>query len=226
MAVAVDAYSSATFDTDAVPNSTNVNFVNHTVGAALSSGALIGMIHLSSATLTGMTCQWDATGTPQTMAQLIYQTSGSGSVAIFGLVAPTAGNKTMRFSFTGGGGSDVGIFACSFTGVNQSGGASSFTTVGASGSSTTPTLTIASATANRIFTGASALTLFNTPGGGLTQRYNDTVLTNINYQGADEAGAASLTPTQPLAGTSAWAMAAVNVIAAGAADVLAAQIWL
>lgn len=122
MAVAFDANASAVVTGTGV---TSITTSNLTVGAG-SNRAIVCQVVFSLETLTGLTIRWDELGTPQSMAQIITA-NGLGLISradLWGLVAPTSGAKQAKAAWTGV--SDVYINPTSFTGVDQTGGATSF----------------------------------------------------------------------------------------------------
>lgn len=122
MAVAFDANATAVVTGTGVTGVTNSNL---TVGAG-ANRALVTQLILSLKTASAVTVNWDNAGTPQSQA-LIVSASGTGTIAraeLWGLVAPTSGNKAARAAWTGA--SDAYLNPTSFTGVDQTGGATSF----------------------------------------------------------------------------------------------------
>src|SRR5690349_11814286 len=105
MAVAIDATG-----TDALSGTsvTSFDYTGLTVGAGLSNGALIAFISASGTTSNGaapssMSVHWDSAGTNQALTQIgTSQVVGGGTgtmvSSLWGLVAPTAGNKTLHIT--------------------------------------------------------------------------------------------------------------------------------
>lgn len=122
MAVAFDANASAVVTGTGV---TSITSSNLTVGGG-SNRAVVCQLVLSFKTPTGESVNWDQTGTPQAMTSIIAA-NGTGTIAraeLWGLVNPTAGAKQAKAAWTGA--SDVYINCTSFTGVDQTGGATTF----------------------------------------------------------------------------------------------------
>jgi hypothetical protein len=123
MAVAFDAKGTA----DATGNgATSKDLTVLTITGALSNSALVAQVGFSLQTVASVTLAWDNAGTPQSMTQ-ITAANGTGTVAraeLWGLIAPTSGNKTLHAAWTGA--SDVYLQAASWSGVDQTGGATSF----------------------------------------------------------------------------------------------------
>jgi hypothetical protein len=127
MAVAFDA-AGTTFIGQAAVTSVSQTFM--TVGSG-SNRALIALFEFGGGTSipASLVCHWDSAGTNQAFTQITgataSQTTGGGTCCVlFGLVAPTTGNKNFTASWTGA--RDAGVTLVSFTGVDQTGGATSF----------------------------------------------------------------------------------------------------
>src|SRR5882724_11057932 len=123
MAVAVDATSTAFVTTT---NTSYTGTANITVGTSLSNGALtILVVWPSLVTVTA--CHWDSAGINQNMPSIGAATNTTGGVRaeLFGLIAPTAGNKNVNITWTGGS-DEIQIYAVSWTGVDQNGGETRF----------------------------------------------------------------------------------------------------
>jgi len=113
---------------------TSVTFNNITVGTGPNRALVVPLSFSSNASGTpvnGISCVWDSGGTNQSMTQVANATATniiSGSEfflsAIFGLVAPTSGNKTLTCSWTNP--AIVYVDAISFNNVLQTGGAITF----------------------------------------------------------------------------------------------------
>lgn len=123
MAVAVDATSTAFVTTT---NTSYTGTANITIGASLSNGALTLLVVWPSL-VTATAVHWDSAGTNQLMTSIGAATNTTGAVRaeLFGLIAPTSGNKNVNITWTGGS-DEIQIYAVSWTGVNQTGGATSF----------------------------------------------------------------------------------------------------
>lgn len=155
---------------------TSHNYTNITV-AALSDTALVCVASFTS-NVTGVTANWDSTGTPQAMAQLKVQQEQSNNrwTYIFGLLAPTTGNKTLAWAWTTSSLIDASCMA--FNGVTQVSTAAAFTdVVGAAGTGGTASVTITTASGDATVSSAiqsgsmtsPSQTIFMTPNGGVAQ---------------------------------------------------------
>ena len=141
MAVALDAVGTVQH----TALNTSVNYTNITVGAG-ANRALIIMIAFGSPALapTGITLTWDSGGTNQAMTQIAFSAGTNITAGIWGLVAPTSGNKTLAVSWTNA--NESWVSGVCFTGVDQTGGTTSFPNAAAN--TGVATLTIGSAVAD------------------------------------------------------------------------------
>lgn len=223
MAVTFDAKCTA----DSLSNSaTTITNANLTVGSG-SNRALVALLAFGAVTLpTGITVTWDSGGTNQAMTQITNATAASsaGSTVLFGLLNPTSGTKTLSASWTGA--SEVTLASVSFTLVDQTSIAVAFPHGnGATGSSTTPSVTITSATGN--MTVAS----FQTNLGNINSTNGNNIFIDNNGTICDSAGnyitgAASVNLTASISLSGTWIAAGTDILASSSADVLSAQIWV
>src|SRR5882672_993504 len=217
MAVAFDASTAAITSVNGVATMTVSNM---TVGSGSNRALVAGVMWDTNAALpTGITVTWDSGGTNQSMS-LIPGTSAlainnSGSIALYGLVAPTSGNKSLVISWTGN--QEAHAFAASFTGVDQTGGATSFPhgNNAVSASSASPeTVTNTSATGNFVVAYFSqGLSSFGAISG--TTIAIDESGPNIGVAASRTTGAASVTSTAAFSGTGPWSASATDILAAG-----------
>jgi hypothetical protein len=181
--VVFDAKSTA--PTNVATPTSPVTHTAMTVGAALSNGALIAI--LSSAdpnffsSITSI--HWDSTGTNQAMTAIpsaSISDAGVASSIMYGLLNPTAGNKTFSVSFSGFPNGLI-IELISFSGVLQTSIAAAFphgaSAKDVTGTSSTASLTVTSPTGDiaiaahandtgATFTTISGTTIFNVVGAG------------------------------------------------------------
>lgn len=123
MAVALDANATTFTQVAATPMATGLTNANCTVGGGANRYLEVQVV-FSVKAVTGVTVVWDSAGTPQSCFLIsTNQTTGlTGRVDLWGLVAPTSGNKTAKVTWTGGGAtSDVYMNVTAFTGVDQTG---------------------------------------------------------------------------------------------------------
>lgn len=217
MAVSVDA--SGALAHSATATVTTFDFSGITVGSGLTNSAMVVPIFFGIDNPTSITAIWDPTGTGtstnQSLTQIIADnapSAGWNCTQLWGLIAPTSGNRILRISWTNA--SQVAAAAVSFQGVNQTGGSSSFAGVstGALTTSTTATVTIPSSTSDYCV-GAFGI-------GPNPNAPSDTSLgtfsgTNIWYGANYGVGATSKILSIPLQSSGAWYAVGVDVIAAG-----------
>lgn len=214
MAVAFDAAGTA----DAVAHDTSpVNFTNLTVGSG-SERALVAFISIDisvSGSDAISSVQWDATGTPQAMTLITSITNGnSARTFLYGLVNPTSGAKTLRVTFSGTAPDEVFLDAFSVTGADQTGGTTTFAHANtATGTSTSPSVSITSATGNLTAAGITAPQVLSSP--TQTQIFADNAGLFTSGGASRAAGAGSVSHGWTLAGSVAWAMAGVDIVASG-----------
>jgi len=201
MAVTLDANSSAATASGVV---TTVDHTNLTIG---SGDALIVKLAFQGQ-VTGVSVVWDQGGANQACSLIVSQNDPSTvqMTQLWGLVAPVSGNKTLRVSWTTA--TRVGINALSFSGVDQTGGATSFpNSTGANGTSTAPSVTITSATGNMtVDCLSSSGTIKSAP--SQTQDFN-----NLRGAGSYANGAASNVHSWTLDFSSDWASAGCDILA-------------
>lgn len=145
--VSVDAVGTKLYQS----TNTSASYTGITVGSG-SNRALVVTLSwdqaFPSVAPSSVTAVWDSGGTNQSMTSIINQTTAGTApqVTLFGLVAPTSGNKTLLVSWTTS--APVWVDAISFTGVNQTGGATSFPN--STGAVNAATLNVTSATGNMV----------------------------------------------------------------------------
>lgn len=180
-----------------------------TVGSG-SNRALVVQISWSNTLPTGITVVWDQGGTNQSCTSVATASNTANcSTAIYGLVAPTSGAKTLRVTWTGS--RDIYLQAVSWTGVDQTGGATSFPGgAGFTGSNTTPTSTITSAVGDAVMavhdTNTATLLSVNN-----TSTFIDNVAPNLAGGGNLAAGAASVVLTATLNVSATWASCGTSI---------------
>lgn len=170
----------------------------------------------------GLSLTWDSGGTNQALTQvtgtLVTDSVLTDSAAMYGLVAPTAGNKSLVISWTGN--NEMHAAAISFTGVDQTSVAVAFphgTNAKVNGASPT-TITITSAVGNMVVAAhAQNLSVFGV--------ISDTTLAVDNASGPNTAnaanyaaGAATKTLTAAFTGSGPWNSIGTDVLAAAAAS--------
>lgn len=216
MAVAVDQIASTNIDLDTGSLSNTVSG-NITVGSGANTALVLG-ISIGANSLAGLTVTWDPAGTAQAMT-LISGTdavNGTNETVFYGLLAPTPGAMDINFTVTSGN-TDCNACLISFTGVDQTGGTTSFPNGNtATGTTATPSITGTSASGNY------CLATYSNPDQLVVSVDNDFIyIDNGNFgpvaSGMNgSAGSSSVTLGAVLGGTTAgWAASFVDVQAAG-----------
>lgn len=164
---------------------------------------------------TAISVKWDPATTNQTVTQitLASTTTNSQTVALYGLVAPTSGNKTLRASWTGS--QEVMMQAVSWTGVDQTGGATSFPHgTSAAGNNASPTVNITSATNNMAMSVVAAGTAQSVTAVSVTQTFLTHGIGSLEGGGSWTYGATTVTATGTLSGTDRWVITGTDILAA------------
>lgn len=213
MAVAFDAQSTTDNRVAAVATSSDTNL---TVGSG-ANRALIVQIAWGAATPPNITgVHWDSAGTNQACT-LITGTDATFSqmrVSLYGLIAPTSGNKTLKVDWAANA-TDGYVSAVAYTGVDQTGGDTSFAH-GATGSGTNNAVSkvITSAVGNAVV-GVLDTNLVNITSTSGTNVYIDNGGGASSAAAMRDVGAATVTLTA--APNNTWLMAGCDVVAAGGA---------
>lgn len=210
MAVVFDANATA----DATANGvTSINTSNLTIGSG-SNRALVAQI-VWSGTVTSPALKWDNAGSPQSLAA-ITGASGTNTARVdcWGLVAPTSGAKQLNAAWTTA--RDVCVNGVSWTGVDQTGGATSFPNgTSATGAGVTSSVSVTSATNDAVMAVFSNVTdLIDAVNN--TQTFRDNTPATMGGAGNRAAGAASVSMTATNHVSSTWAAAGCSLKAAGA----------
>jgi hypothetical protein len=145
--------------------------------------------------------------------------------ALYGLLAPASGNKTLTVSWTGN--NEMHASALSFTGVDQTSIAVAFphgTTATHTTATASPTsVTITSASGNMVVAchaqNVSAWGVIS----GTQLAKDDTTGPNIGVVSNYNNGAATVTMTAAFTGTAAWDAIGCDVLAAGGVAAIAAK---
>jgi hypothetical protein len=125
MAVAFDAKQTTDRTGTATTSFTHTNANGViTVGSGTNRALLVFLQF--GAVVSSVSVTWDSGGTNQAMTNIVSATESDnlGQAYLFGLVAPTSGQKTLSVSWT-----TSASFTCgeaSFTGADQTGGATTF----------------------------------------------------------------------------------------------------
>lgn len=194
---------------------TTLDYTGLTVAAG-SNTALVLVVawHVDPGAITVK--NWDQAGTPQALEIIKAPTTNVNGqfVALYGRIAPTAGNKTLRLTWTNA--SELVLNAVAFAGVDQTGSTTSFpNSATATGNTASATITITRPSNGAIVAGS----VCGTANGHTSVSATQLVL--YSGVGAIDAGGsystASGTYTGTLSGTDQWVAAATGVAAAGGA---------
>lgn len=230
MAVGFDAAGTASsFGT--VTGATGLTDSNLTVSAA--GNCVIYLVSANSvSSLAGVAAHWDSAGANQAMTSIVTVGNTNGFqpqvVYIFGLVAPSTGNKTFKLSGTWGTALPIVVFGCSFTGANQAGGATTFNYTGThtNVSSSTAVTVTCTTTANDAV--VACMNGVNNAGTetiamGQTSLFASTPGTTYAASGGNYelGGTPTVTMTGTLSASDFWAAVATNI--AGAVSVVVAS---
>ena len=216
--VTLDSVELSDCSSASVVGTTGITCTDITVGAN-SNRALVCHVALSLQTASSQVITWDFGGTAQTMTTIVAANSGgaTGRAALWQLIAPTTGNKTLKFTWVGT--SDVSVFCDSWYNVSQVGGTTSFPhSTSATGTGTTPSVTITSA-ANNATMDTSAnpspfLGTYTSP--SQTQDYVAGGLTALDSAGSRATGASTVTHTWAIANSEQWVSVGTDIQMAGA----------
>ena len=128
---------------------TTFDYTGLTVGV-ISNGALGVLLMFDSGGVSGVAAHWDSAGANQAMTSIgTVSTPGGRLSQAFGLVAPVAGNKTLHLNWTGA--AEVYVVAVSWSGVDQTGGGTTFKNyTSQSASTSTPSITVTSAVGDAV----------------------------------------------------------------------------
>lgn len=206
MAVALDATGTA-----ADGLSTSSSYTGITVGTGANRGLLVILNTQSGTTPTGVTATWDSGGTNQAMTQVATQAStlDSGFIKIFGLVAPTSGNKTCLVSWTGS--ANFVVSAISFTGVNQISVGSAFpNTHNASGTTTTSSSNTVNSATGDFCIEVIGVPAFPVTAGG-TQWFTDSNTPTYNIFGQYVSASAGSTALTNTFASNSWYSVALDI---------------
>lgn len=134
MAVAFQAKGSSATTSVAA---TSTTFTKLTVASGSNLALLVGIVFGGDPGAFTV-ANWDNTGTPQALTQIgsASATDNLSKAYLFGLVNPTLGAKTLAFTWTNS--VDFCYDAVSFTGVDQTGGATTFKNFNSAQTSTAP----------------------------------------------------------------------------------------
>lgn len=213
--VVFDAKGTADCLSNGVAGTTGISCSTLTVGSGSNRG-LVCLVSMGLHTPTSEALVWDSGGSNQSMTQLLAanNTSTQGRVEVWGLVAPTSGAKVAKFTWNAAT-SDVVLDCLSFTGVDQTGGATSFPhSTSATGTGTATSLAVTSATGNyTVEVGSNNTNVYTAQTQTLAFRENGA--NDIGAQGQYATGAATVTHGGTIASSAAWVSGGTDILAAG-----------
>lgn len=214
MAVAFDAKATANAHAINV-DTTNLDLTGLTIGAG-SDRALVATVSILDETgAPSFTLTWDPAGTPQALTLIGSINNGNEYALLYGLVAPASGNKTLRLT-TSGTHKEVFLDAASFTGVNQTGGTTSFANVATNtGTSTTISVAVTSAVGYMTIDAVIGPQVISSPTQTSIYADNGGSFTSGAASYAD--GASTVTHQWTLASSVGWAACGCSIVASVAA---------
>lgn len=198
-------------------SASSISNANLTVGSGANRVLVAQVAFDISAGQSVSSCAWDPSGTNQSLSFIAGATSGADRTEIWGLVAPTSGNKTLTCNFSANV-THQELNVSSFIGADQTGGSTTFhNTNTATGTTAAPTITITSATGEI----AIASLLASWASGNLVSSQTQLYMDNTIFGGgaAYGAGAASVTLSwSGGTGYTLWAQAGASIKAAAASS--------
>lgn len=220
-AVAFDAKSTA--DTLSGASVLTVTNANLTIGT-ISNGALIAILLLDNHLPASAAVTWNGVNCP--LIGTINTASGNnGRVDLYGLVNPASGNHSLVATWLTTS-CQAMLYGVSFSGVNQTGGTTSFAHFGSSATATAaPSVAITSATGNAVvgaFTTDAPGTISST---GNTNLFIDNGGANIDGAAEYASGAASVSVSGAVTAIGNCAIAGVDLVAAVAAGATPYNPW-
>jgi hypothetical protein len=223
MAVAVDAVGT-TANTPIPP----FDYTGLTIGAGLSNSALVVCVMLDAAATNYAsatnTATWDNGGTNQAMTRIgiIGDPANGAFIEYWGLLSPTAGNKTLHYTSSSASITQTVINAISLTGVVQTNIATAMPTAHFSSVSlnntSAPTFAVTSASGNMVFgaqanIAASDADPLTSPAGATEWIHDTSVAVNGECYHAAGAGTVTFTFTAPSPAQN-YCGAGIDVVAA------------
>lgn len=221
LSVGASVEAAVAFDANATADCTanSVNLVTGKTCATLTVGtganrAVVCQVGLSLHSPATEVMTWDLGGANQLMTLIrgADNTGTNGRAELWGLVAPTSGAKTVQYTAVGT--SDITINCVSWTGVDQTGGATSFpNAASATGTSATASVTITSAVGNATMDStANDGSQYNSATKTIT--YNDATPNLISAAGSRAGGAATVTHQWTLNVSANWVSVGTDLLAA------------
>lgn len=196
---------------------TSVTYTGLTIAAGSNLVLAVSIVWLSTPGAITV-ANWDNAGTPQALGAAIQTATGvNGHVAsVFGLVAPTTGNKTLQITWTST--TEYAVNCVAFNGADQTGGATTFSNSNtATGNNNSPSLGLTLPTDGAVVGALGCGT------SAVLNSVSATQLILVHGLGAVEMGGSystsSGTMTGALSATDQWAMAGTGIKAFVAAAI-------
>lgn len=212
MAVAFDAQSTTDNKVSNVSTSSDTHL---TVGSG-TNRALVVQIAWGAGTAPSITgVHWDSAGTNQACTLIsntdITSSNGQTRTSLYGLIAPTSGNKTLKVDWASNV-SDGYVSAVAYTGVDQTGGSTSFAH-GTTGSGTTNavSLPVTSAVGNAV-AGILCITFTDIGSTSGTNVFIDNTGSFNSAAANRDVGSPTVTLTSSPSNT--WVMSGCDIVAA------------
>lgn len=189
-----------------------------TVGSG-ANRALVAVMTFSavaqSCPPTALAVTWNGTSLASIIAANNSNDATNPCVVLYGLVNPASGNNTLAASWTGA--RDAAIAGISYTGVNQTGGATSFpnsnSASSGAGTSTASSVTITSSTQNAVVGGHVSNGAGFTSVSG-TQVYRISAgLGFVSVAANRDVGAATVVLSTVISSASRWIAAGTDILA-------------
>lgn len=213
--VVFDANASASCTSNAVLGTTGKTCATLTVGAG-ANRAVVCAINWSIA-VSSVAVTWDSGGTNQAMALITGATATNTQFAnLWGLVAPTSGAKTVNVTWNAVN-ADIIINCTSWTGVDQTGGATSFPHGTGSAPATAATHSVVITSAVNNATMATTATSGTPSSPTQTQTFLNSTPTNVSGAGSRAAGAATVTHQWTYTTPNTTAIVGTDILAGGGA---------
>lgn len=170
-----------------------------TVGSGSNRALAVMALWVSSGGNPTVTGTWNGTSLGTILGTSAFSGGQSGGTGIFCLANPASGNNTLTITATGTGVAELHAISMSVTGADQTTPCQNYQGIGDQASSSTPTVTVTSATGDIAFgMVANNATFFTSC--GPTQLLFDTTGPNFGYGGSYGAGASTVAISCTLSG--------------------------
>jgi hypothetical protein len=198
-----------------VASGTSISTTNMTVGSGANRVLVVELMFEAAVAPTSVSVTWDSGGSNQAMTQLVTKQDVTTTLTaqLWGLVNPISGAKTLKAAWTNSAEGAMG--AASWTGANQTGGATTFAhTASANGSASPASVSVTSATNNATMDSVAVSSGGSISSGNQTQVFLDNSGTSLKAAAQRAAGAASVSFSWTLSTSLGWAIVATDIVAA------------